>query len=188
MIKELLKNIAAELQRERIEYMIIGGQAVLLYGEPRLTRDIDITLGVDIDHLDKILDIVKRLNFSLLTQNVEEFIRDTRVLPVKDPETGFRIDFIFSWTPYEKEAIKRANKIKIDDFYLNYISIEDLIIHKLISHRPRDIEDLKTVLLKQKILDLDEDYIKNWLKIFSETLEVDLVKRWKDLKNSLQLK
>ncbi len=33
-----------------------------------------------------------------------------------------------------------------------------------------------------------EDYIKNWLKIFSETLEVDLVKRWKDLKNSLQLK
>jgi hypothetical protein len=25
--------------------MIIGGQAVLLYGEPRLTKDIDITLG-----------------------------------------------------------------------------------------------------------------------------------------------
>ncbi|GAH87084.1 unnamed protein product, partial [marine sediment metagenome] len=29
--------------------MIIGGQAVLLYGEPRLTRDIDVTLGDDID-------------------------------------------------------------------------------------------------------------------------------------------
>lgn len=28
--------------------MIIGGQAVMVYGEPRLTKDIDITLGVDI--------------------------------------------------------------------------------------------------------------------------------------------
>jgi hypothetical protein len=33
--------------------MIIGGQAVLLYGEPRLTRDIDITLGVSAEHLDR---------------------------------------------------------------------------------------------------------------------------------------
>ena len=31
--------------------MLIGGQAVLLYGEPRLTRDIDITLGVDVDKI-----------------------------------------------------------------------------------------------------------------------------------------
>ncbi|MGC9445266.1 MAG: hypothetical protein ACP5E9_10130 [Candidatus Methanospirareceae archaeon] len=31
--------------------MVIGGQAVLLYGEPRLTRDIDITLGLGVEHL-----------------------------------------------------------------------------------------------------------------------------------------
>jgi len=35
--------------------MIIGGQVVLLYGEPRLTRDIDITPGVNIDELAKSL-------------------------------------------------------------------------------------------------------------------------------------
>jgi len=29
--------------------MVIGGQAVLLYGEPRLTRDIDITLGIGVE-------------------------------------------------------------------------------------------------------------------------------------------
>lgn len=32
--------------------MIIGGQAVLLYGEPRLTRYIDITLGIDTEYID----------------------------------------------------------------------------------------------------------------------------------------
>jgi hypothetical protein len=36
--------MAAGLNEQNIPYMIIGGQAVLLYGKPRLTRDIDITL------------------------------------------------------------------------------------------------------------------------------------------------
>ncbi len=166
--------------------MIIGGQALLLYGEPRLTKDIDITLGVDINHLDKILEIVKKLKFSILPKDVEKFVAETSVLPVKDPETDMRIDFIFSWTPFEKEAIKRAKRIKIDDFYLNYISAEDLIIQKLISNRPRDIEDVKSILLKQK--KLDEKYIRTWLEIFSKTLDMDFLKMWEELKGFYSIK
>jgi hypothetical protein len=49
MFEETLIKIANFLNHLSIPYMIIGGQAVLLYGEPRLTRDIDITLGIDIE-------------------------------------------------------------------------------------------------------------------------------------------
>ena len=55
MFQLLLKKIAFELSSNSIPYMVIGGQAVLLYGEPRLTKDIDITLGIGIDGLDTIL-------------------------------------------------------------------------------------------------------------------------------------
>ena len=41
MFQDLLKRVAGELSRNAIPYMVIGGQAVLLYGEPRLTKDID---------------------------------------------------------------------------------------------------------------------------------------------------
>jgi hypothetical protein len=40
MFQELLRKVSRELKRAYIPYMVIGGQAVLLYGEPRLTRDI----------------------------------------------------------------------------------------------------------------------------------------------------
>ncbi|MFZ8805475.1 MAG: nucleotidyltransferase, partial [Candidatus Calescibacterium sp.] len=63
--KELLKKIAKSLSKEGIEYMIIGGQAVLIYGEPRLTKDIDITLGINVDGLEKILEIVRKLKLKL---------------------------------------------------------------------------------------------------------------------------
>ena len=46
MFEEILAALSRVLQKRSIPYMVIGGQAVLLYGEPRVTRDIDITLGV----------------------------------------------------------------------------------------------------------------------------------------------
>ncbi len=39
----VLERIATALDAHRIPYMVIGGQAVLRYGEPRQTKDIDIT-------------------------------------------------------------------------------------------------------------------------------------------------
>ena len=57
MFQEIISRIAKELNKEKIPYMIIGGHAVILYGEPRLTRDIDITLGVSNERLPELLKI-----------------------------------------------------------------------------------------------------------------------------------
>ena len=46
MFQSLLARLVLELEARGLPYMVIGGQAVLVHGEPRLTRDIDITLGV----------------------------------------------------------------------------------------------------------------------------------------------
>ena len=172
MFEKILSSIGASLNKRDIPYMIIGGQAVLLYGEPRLTRDIDITLGVNIDHLDELLAVVQELTLKPLPKDLKSFVRQTMVLPALDETTGIRVDFIFSFTPYETEAIKRAKKIKIMDREVNFASPEDLIIHKIFAGRPRDIEDVRTVLLKNP--DIDVQYIRKWLKefdLFSEKKE-----------------
>ena len=62
MFTNLLTRLARALDAARVPYMIIGGQAVLLYGEPRLTRDIDITLGITPDDLEKALHVVEEVN------------------------------------------------------------------------------------------------------------------------------
>ena len=55
MFESLIEKIARMLDEAGVRYMIIGGQAVLFYGEPRLTRDIDITLDATLEQLDDIL-------------------------------------------------------------------------------------------------------------------------------------
>jgi len=113
MFRKILSRIGVSLSKHNLPYMVVGGQAVLLYGEPRLTRDIDITLGVDVDHLGEVLAVVQGLNLKPLPQEIESFVRETMMLPALDEHMGIRVDFIFSYTPYETGAIKRAKKVKI---------------------------------------------------------------------------
>jgi predicted nucleotidyltransferase len=169
MFDKTLSKIGKSLKKHDLPYIIIGGQAVLLYGEPRLTRDIDITLGVSIDLLETLLSVIKELSLKPLPEDIEKFVRQTMVLPALDEATGIRVDFIFSFTPYETEAIKRAKRVTILDQKVNFASPEDLIIHKIFSGRPRDIEDVRTVIVKNP--DIDKQYIRRWLKEFDNSSE-----------------
>ncbi len=172
MFKKLLKKIANELNAHNIPYMVIGGQAVLIYGEPRLTKDIDITLGVGVSKLNEINSIVKKLNLKILVD--ENFVQNTMVLLVIDEKTGIRVDFIFSFSLYEKQAIKRATDIKFGNTIVKFASLEDLVIHKIIAGRAIDIEDIRSIILKNP--DYDTRYIKKWLHKFDESLNEKFLK------------
>lgn len=76
MFTRILKQIARALDKAGIPYMVIGGQAVLLYGEPRLTKDIDITLGMILEHLPEVLEVIRDMGLGILV-DPEEFTRRT---------------------------------------------------------------------------------------------------------------
>ena len=164
MFELLIKKLAKSLDKLKIPYMIIGGQAVLLYGVPRLTRDIDITLGLDIDNLPAIKKLCAELKLKIKPKDVNEFVEKTMVLPVEDPKTRIRVDFIFSFSAYEKEAIGRAVKVKIKDYPAHFASIEDVIIHKIFAGREIDMTDAENIIRKIGKNKIDITYIKRWLK------------------------
>ena len=74
MFEALLEHIARGLDSRGIPYMLIGGQAVLLYGEPRLTRDVDVTLGAGPEKLPVILDWVRESGWQVLAESPADFV------------------------------------------------------------------------------------------------------------------
>ncbi|NPA90657.1 MAG: nucleotidyltransferase family protein [Chloroflexi bacterium] len=171
----LLTALVRTLDKARLPYMVIGGQAVLIYGEPRLTRDIDLTLGVSPEALPRVLQVAQELGLRPLVEDPEAFVRRTWVLPTLHPPSGLRVDFIFSWTPYERQALQRARAIPIEGYPVRFASPEDVVIHKLLAGRPRDLEDIRTILRKQE---LDTAYIRSWLAQFEQTLQRPFVARF----------
>src|SRR5208283_335358 len=141
MFNQLLERSALGLDERQIPYMVIGGQAVLIYGEPRLTRDIDITLGVGPEHLADVLELAWASGWRVLVEKPDEFVQRTMVLPLDDPQSGIRIDLIFSFSPYEREAMDRVRRVSIGKSTVRFAAPEDVIVHKITAGRPRDLED-----------------------------------------------
>jgi hypothetical protein len=152
MFARLLERIGRSLRRASIPYMVIGGQAVLIYGEPRMTRDIDITLGVGPADWERVAALFAGLNLKALVDDPATFVGRTMV------------DFIFSTSAYEAGALCRAKGVKIGRFAVRFASVEDVIIHKVIAGRPRDIEDVRILLLKNP--EMDTNIVRRWLREF----------------------
>jgi predicted nucleotidyltransferase len=183
MFSQLLEQIALGLDERHVPYMIIGGQAVLIYGEPRLTRDIDVTLGVGPDRLVDLLAFAHSCSWRVLVENPEEFVRRTLVLPLEDSQSSIRIDLIFSFSPYERQALERVHKIGIGKASVRFASAEDVIVHKIVAGRPRDIEDVRSILLKHS--EIDRGYIRRWLAEFDRSLGANYQQTFEDLAQSL---
>jgi predicted nucleotidyltransferase len=183
VFQRLLKKVSLQLKKDSIPYMVIGGQAVLLYGEPRLTKDIDITLGVGVRELNKLKETISSLGFKILVERDEEFVERNMVLPTLDEKSGIRVDFIFSFSPYERQAIERAKDIKLGRSLVRFASLEDVVIHKVIAGRPRDLEDIKSILLKNQ--KYDSDYIEKWLKEFDKSLTEQFLKIFREIKEKI---
>jgi predicted nucleotidyltransferase len=163
--------------------MVIGGQAVLLHGNPRLTRDVDITVGVDASELPRLRKVTDELGLVSPTPDIEAFVRKTNVYPVVDAVTSVRVDLIFSFTPYETEAIRRAVGVVLEGVTVRFATVEDLIVHKLVAGRPRDIEDVHGLLLRHPVL--DEAYLERWLRSFWGVVPGDLVAQLKALQRQI---
>ena len=183
MFQRLLKKVSLQLRKGSIPYMVIGGQAVLLYGEPRLTRDIDITLGVGVRELNKLKETISSLGLKILVERDEEFVERNMVLPTLDEKSGIRVDFIFSFSPSERQAIERAKDIKLGRSLVRFASLEDVVIHKVIAGRARDLEDIKSILLKNQ--KYDSDYIEKWLKEFDKSLTEQFLKIFREIKEKI---
>ncbi len=178
MFTALLEKIALALDEAGLAYMVIGGQAVLLYGEPRLTKDIDITLGAGLDRLADVLALAERTNLRPLVAP-ETFTRKTMVLPCEDADTGIRVDFVFSFSPYERQVLERVRTVQIGKANVRFASLEDVVIHKIVAGRPRDLEDVRAMLLKNPGVDLA--YTRGWLSDFSATLSEPFLDRFNEV-------
>ncbi|MGH9414944.1 MAG: nucleotidyl transferase AbiEii/AbiGii toxin family protein [Terriglobales bacterium] len=167
-MKDLLATLARALDGSQIPYCVIGGQAVLIHGEPRFTRDIDLTLAIATDRLPEILAIAAAHGWRVLPADPAAFVAQHLVLPCEDPATGIRLDMIFGLTPFEQRATERSQPVAVAGTPVRFATPEDLIIHKLVAGRPRDIEDAASIVRKHP--GLDWDYTLHWLEQFDRDL------------------
>jgi len=164
---DLLSKIASAFRKSGIPYLVIGGQAVLLYGEPRLTQDADILIGLAPENSSQVENALRELGLTIPLEDPAEFVRENMVLPAVSKDTGVRLELIFSSAPFEQQAIKNAKAVTIKNVPVDFASLNDLIIYKIVAGRPRDIEDAEK-LIARNLDEVRTSHIRKWLALFDE--------------------
>jgi len=184
MLQSLLIRVVKELDRNNIQYIIIGGQAANMHGVVRATQDIDITLGIDISEIDKLKKIISKLKLLYIKENPDDFAKKFWIMPVYENKSKVRVDFAFSFSPFERKAISRCVEKKIKDTKVKFCSVEDLIVFKIVAGRAIDLFDVRNILLVTD--SLDKKYIKHWLKLFEETTNENYLERFDKIVKSIK--
>ena len=162
-----LVEVASLLEEFALPYMVIGGLAVALWGEPRATIDVDLSLWVEPENLEGTIgELCRRLR--CLPQHPLAFVERSRVLPAVTA-AGVRVDLVFAAHTLEREAIGRAQAKPLGGKKIMVASVEDLILMKLTSEREKDTEDARRLLRRFRAT-LDRAYLEPRLAELAEAL------------------
>ena len=170
---ELLVALAPVASRWGRWY-VFDAQAVILYGVPRLSADVDVTLALEPDAPDRFAVDMTAAGFSLRVDD-PDFVRRTRVMPFIHTSTGMPVDVVLAGSGLEDEFLARARQTDVYGTMLPVIDLADLIIAKVLAGRPKDIDDARA-LWKLHGRTVDADRIRHTLRLLEEALaQGDLV-------------
>ncbi len=164
-----------------ISSVVIGGVAVAVWGEPRVTRDVDLKVLLRRDDAERLLAALAPDYVSLLP-DARKALRQQAMVFVQDT-AGTRLDLLLADTPYDVLAIQRGSDIELQSgVTIRVCSPEDLVIYKLISTRLRDHEDVQGIVRRQGST-LDDKYVLDWLHQFEQALDDStLIAEYKSLR------
>jgi len=179
---------AAELQAhceaEGWKFCFIGGLAVLRWGEPRETVDVDLTLLTGFSGEERFIRLLLN-RYQPRIEDAAEFARTRRVLLLR-ADSGVGLDVALGGLPFEESAVERSSFFAFPpDVPLRTCSAEDLIVLKTFAARSKDWMDVEGIIVRQAGR-IDWSYVRSQLEPLLELKEApelwdELERRRKEL-------
>ena len=164
---DLLMALAAVLDRWGRWYLF-GAQAVVAYGVPRFSADVDVTVELEPEDPERFIRDMEAGGFQLRLDD-PDFARRSRVMPFVHVATGMPLDVVLAGSGLEDEFLARAAATDIAGISVPLIRLDDLLIVKILAGRPKDIEDART-LWRLHGPRVDRRRIRRLLRLLEEAL------------------
>jgi predicted nucleotidyltransferase len=157
-------DIFRSLNEQNVDYIIVGGVAATIHGNPRMTFDVDLVVELTDENLENIFDLLKKWGYetkipedparfakqSVRTEWIQE--KNMQALNFYNHERSVsEIDLLVNVKDY-RELNENKTVYEVEDVVLPVASIEDLIDMKKKAGREVDETDIRNLklLLEEK--------------------------------------
>ncbi|MGA7614881.1 MAG: nucleotidyl transferase AbiEii/AbiGii toxin family protein [Thermoanaerobaculia bacterium] len=153
-LQTILEKMAADLDMLGARWCLVGGLAVSVWGEPRLTRDVDVAVAVEDDRQAE--ELIRELrgrgyqDQEIIEQEAVGRLATARLHSLAVPN-GIVVDILFASAGIEQEAVRDAIRVEVfEGLEVPVAPRPHLIVMKLLARhdrdRPMDADDLRSML------------------------------------------
>jgi hypothetical protein len=155
-----IEDILRALEKEKVDYAVIGGVAVVLYGYVRFTKDIDLIIDFSEDNVRRFIKVLASLNFKpgvpidpldiAKREKRQEWMREknVKVITFYNPESHLlQIDVLITKNFADMKKIRK----KMDAFEISIVDYDDLLKMKRETSRATDLIDIEKLEELRKI-------------------------------------
>jgi hypothetical protein len=164
---ELLRFAIETLEGLGIPYAIVGSFASGAWGEPRMTRDIDIVVSLSPPQVTALCAAFPDDEFYVSQSSAAEAVRLHSQFNVIHPTSGNKIDFMIAGTgDWSAAQLARRKRVDFEPETHGYVAApEDVILGKLIYYREggseKHLRDVAGILRTSGNI-VDRDYVGNF--------------------------
>jgi hypothetical protein len=138
------QDFIQSLNKFEVEYILVGGYAVILRGYSRTTGDMDIWVNKTEENYKKLFKAFSFFGLSISDMTKENFLqnKDFDVFSYGRPPVSIDIMTALKGLIFE-QAFENKEIYDFEGFPINLISKQDLIVAKKASNRFKDINDIE---------------------------------------------
>lgn len=154
-----VESIVRALSEAEVDYLIVGGLAVNAHGYERLTRDVDLVIGLEHDNIVRGLQSLLAIGYHLSipvtpeefaqAERREEWRREKNMIVLKlwsDQHRRTPIDiFVYEPFAFAQEFASAKIETVFENITAPVVSYETLLQMKAAAGRPRDLLDIEAL-------------------------------------------
>ena len=166
-ILETYKALSVAFLALRTRWYVFGAQAAIFHGVARATADIDITVDPGTHGTAEIVAGLTARGFKL--RIADEAFEKTHVLPIVHTATRVPVDVVLAGPGLEELFFQRIVEKDVGGIRIPIASAEDVIVMKVLAGRAKDLEDVKSILVAKRNLDLGQ--VRETLSLLEKALD-----------------
>ena len=157
---EILKSVCTYLNENEIDYVIVGGVAVMYHGVPRTTVDIDFIVQMEDQQITPFIDFLNSKGFTASETDLRAAFEENSHSTSFFKDTLLRLDIQGVNSEFDRQTLERGISVNLFDTPIRIGSAEDTLVNKILFQGEQDLRDALGIFTRNHE-NLDFDYIRS---------------------------